>query len=59
LLKERLKQANDAYWTEQVAIQEEAAGGFLALVEGRKEDAIAAIRHAADLEDQETGDIRM
>jgi hypothetical protein len=52
LLKDRLNKANDAYWTEQVAIQEEAAGGWLALVEGRKGDAIAAMRHAADLEDR-------
>jgi hypothetical protein len=52
LLKDRLNRANDAYWTEQVAIQEEAAGGWLALVEGRKGDAIAAMRHAADLEDR-------
>jgi tetratricopeptide (TPR) repeat protein len=52
VLKERLAQANDAYWTEQVLIQEKAAGGWLALTEGRKADAIAAMRFAADLEDR-------
>lgn len=52
VLKDRLAQANDAYWTEQVFIQEQAAGGWLALAEGRKADAIAAMRQAADLEDR-------
>ena len=51
-LKERLAQANDAYWTEQVLIQEKAAAGWLALAEGRKGDAIPAMRYAADLEDR-------
>jgi Tfp pilus assembly protein PilF len=35
-----------------VAIQEQAAGAWLALAEGRKGDAIAAMRQAADLEDR-------
>ena len=52
VLKDRLAQANDAYWTEQVVIQEGAADAWLALAEGRKADAIAAMRHAADLEDR-------
>jgi predicted Zn-dependent protease len=51
-LKDRLAQAHDAYWTGQVAIQEYAAGAWLALGEGRKADAIAAMRQAADLEDR-------
>jgi hypothetical protein len=51
-LKGRLAKANDAYWTGQVAVQEEAAGAWLALAEGRKGDAIAAMRQAADLEDR-------
>ena len=52
VLKDRLAQANDAYWTGQVVIQEQAAGAWLALAEGRKGDAIAAMRQAADLEDR-------
>jgi Tfp pilus assembly protein PilF len=52
VLKDRLAQANDAYWTEQVLIQEQAAGGWVALAEGRKGDAIVAMRQAADLEDR-------
>jgi hypothetical protein len=51
-LKERLAKANDAYWTGQVAIQERAAEGWLAFAEGRKGDAVAALRQAADLEDR-------
>jgi hypothetical protein len=52
VLKDRLAQANDAYWTGQVAIQEQAAGAWLAFGEGRKGDAIAAMRQAAELEDR-------
>src|SRR6187399_3212171 len=52
ILKDRLAKVNDAYWTGQVAIQEQAAEGWLALGEGRKGDAIAAMRQAADLEDR-------
>lgn len=52
VLKDRLAKANDAYWTGQVFIQEQAAVAWLALAEGRKEDAVAAIRQAADLEDR-------
>src|SRR3954471_3587280 len=52
VLRDRLAQANDAYWTGQVLIQERAADGWLALAEGRKADAVAALRQAADLEDR-------
>jgi predicted Zn-dependent protease len=51
-LKDRLEKANDAYWAGQVAIQERAGGAWIALVEGRKREAIAAMRQAADLEDR-------
>ena len=51
-LKDKLAKANDAYWTGQVAIQEQAADAWLALAEGRKGEAIAAMRQAADLEDR-------
>ena len=52
VLKDRLAKANDDYWTAQVVIQEQAAGAWPALAEGRKADAIAAMRQAADLEDR-------
>jgi len=45
-LKDKLAKANDAYWRGQVAIQEQAAGAWLALAEGRKGEAIAAMRQA-------------
>ena len=51
-LKDRLDKANDAYWAGQVAIQERAGEAWIALVEGRKGEAIAAMRQAADLEDR-------
>jgi tetratricopeptide (TPR) repeat protein len=51
-LKDKLARANDDYWTGQVLIQERAAEGWLALAEGRKADAIATLRQAADLEDR-------
>jgi hypothetical protein len=51
-LKDTLAKANDAYWTGQVAIQEQAAAAWLALAEGRNGEAIAAMRQAADLEDR-------
>ena len=52
VLKEKLAKANDDYWAGQVAIQEQAAGAWPALAEGRKADAISAMRVAADLEDR-------
>lgn len=51
-LKDRLAQANDAYWADQVGIQEQAAGAWIALAEGRNAEAIADMRHAADREDR-------
>jgi tetratricopeptide (TPR) repeat protein len=52
LLRDRLARANDDYWTGQVVIQQQAAVAWPALAEGRKADAIAAMRQAADLEDR-------
>ena len=52
VLKDKLAKANDDYWAGQVAIQEQAAGAWPALAEGRKADAISAMRVAADLEDR-------
>jgi hypothetical protein len=50
-IRDRLTQAKEAYWAEQVAIQHEAATAFLALAEGRNADALAAMRAAAVRED--------
>jgi len=52
VLKDKLDKASDEYWAGQVAIQELASEAWIALVEGRKGEAIAAMRQAADLEDR-------
>ena len=51
-LRDKLVKANDAYWAGQVEIQETAAIAWIALAEGRKGEAIASMRRAADLEDK-------
>ena len=52
VLKDKLGKASDEYWAGQVAIQELASEAWIALVEGRRGEAIAAMRQAADLEDR-------
>ncbi|HKA74382.1 MAG TPA: hypothetical protein VKE26_21425 [Xanthobacteraceae bacterium] len=51
-LRDRLRAANDAYWAEQVDIQWQAAAAWLALAEGRADDALTRMRAAADAEDR-------
>ena len=46
-----LKKAGEAYWTEQVTIQKDAANAFLMLADGRKEEALAGMRAVATRED--------
>lgn len=50
-IHERLANAGEAYWAEQVAIQHDGATAFLALAEGRTAEAVATMRAAADRED--------
>lgn len=50
-LRDRLTAAHESYWAGQVEIQWQAASAWLALAEGRKEDALAAMRQAVRLED--------
>lgn len=50
-LSGELKDKGDAYWAEQVAIQGEEAGGWLAFAELRTNDALRLLRMAADHED--------
>jgi tetratricopeptide (TPR) repeat protein len=50
-LSVELKDKGDAYWAEQVAIQGEEAGGWLAFAEHRTYDALRLLRMAADHED--------
>jgi tetratricopeptide (TPR) repeat protein len=50
-LRDKLAAAEEAYWTEQVDIQRRIALSWIAFAEGRKDEAIALLRSAADVED--------
>jgi hypothetical protein len=50
-LRDGLKKANDAYWTEQVEIQRLAASAWVALAQGNKDEALTLAREAANRED--------
>jgi tetratricopeptide (TPR) repeat protein len=43
--------AKQPYWAEQIGIQRQAATAWLLLAEGKKDDALAEMRQAADRED--------
>jgi tetratricopeptide (TPR) repeat protein len=50
-LRDTLQKANDAYWAEQVEIQRRVATAWIALAEGRQDEALATLREAAERED--------
>jgi tetratricopeptide (TPR) repeat protein len=50
-LRDALQKANDAYWAEQVEIQRRVATAWIALAEGRQDEALATLREAAERED--------
>jgi hypothetical protein len=50
-LRETLVQTNEKYWADQVEIQREIATAWLTLAEGKHEEALRQMRHAADHED--------
>lgn len=50
-LRDTLIQANEKDWARQVEIQREIASAWLALAEGKKEEALRQMRSAADHED--------
>ena len=50
-LSGELREKGDTYWAEQVAIQGEEAGGWVAFAEHRTHDALRLLRMAADHED--------
>ena len=50
-LKENLVQAKNNYWSEQVEIQIQAASALAAFAEGKKEEGLALMRTAANMED--------
>jgi tetratricopeptide (TPR) repeat protein len=51
-LREKLREAKDAYWTEQVDIQRQVASAWLLYAEGKYDDALEALSTAADAEDK-------
>jgi len=50
-LRDKLREAKDAYWTEQVDIQRRVALAWQTFAQGRKDEAIAQLATAADAED--------
>ena len=50
-IHDRLTKAGEGYWAEQVEIQRRTASAWLALAEGRKTEALAEMRAAAERED--------
>jgi tetratricopeptide (TPR) repeat protein len=51
-LREKLRQAKDAYWSEQVDIQWQVATARLLQAQGKHDEALALMRDAADTEDK-------
>ena len=51
-LRDKLRDAKDAYWSEQVDIQWQVANAWLLSAAGKHDDALAAMRAAADAEDK-------
>jgi tetratricopeptide (TPR) repeat protein len=51
-MREKLRAAKDAYWTEQVDIQHQTATAWALYAEGKHEEAVLAMSAAADAEDK-------
>ena len=51
-LRDKLREAKDAYWSEQVDIQARIASAWLLNAEGKKDEALKAMSDAADAEDR-------
>jgi tetratricopeptide repeat protein len=51
-LRDKLREAKDAYWSEQVDIQARIASAWVLYAEGEKGDALKAMSDAADAEDR-------
>jgi len=51
-LRDRLRDAKDAYWSEQVDIQRQVATAWVLYAEGKQDDALNAMSAAADAEDK-------
>jgi tetratricopeptide (TPR) repeat protein len=55
----KLAAAKDQYWASQTRIQKQAAAAWLAFLEGRHDEAIGAMRKAADLDDASEKNVAM
>jgi hypothetical protein len=51
-LRDKLRDAKDAYWSEQVDIQRQVATAWMLYAEGKRDDALTAMSAAADAEDK-------
>ena len=51
-LRDKLRDAKDAYWSEQVDIQRQVATAWVLYAEGKHDDALKAMSAAADAEDK-------
>ena len=51
-LRDKLREAKDAYWAEQVDIQRQVATAWVLYAEGKHDDALKAMSAAADAEDK-------
>ena len=51
-LRDKLRDAKDAYWSEQVDIQRQVATAWVLYAEGKRDDALTAMSAAADAEDR-------
>jgi Tetratricopeptide repeat len=51
-LRDKLRDAKDAYWSEQVDIQRQVAAAWVLYAEGKRDDALNAMSAAADAEDR-------
>ena len=51
-LRDKLRDAKDAYWSEQVDIQRQVATAWVLYAEGKRDDALNAMNAAADAEDK-------
>src|SRR6202040_3453401 len=51
-LRDKLRDAKDAYWSEQVDIQRQVATAWMLYAEGKQDDALNAMSAAADAEDK-------
>jgi Tfp pilus assembly protein PilF len=51
-LRDKLRDAKDAYWANQVDIQRQIAGAWVLQAEGKHDEALTAMRAAVDAEDK-------